>query len=78
MKKGEKIHIFPLIGKKYAYFFPNWLKIYKIVTKKGWHFFACSAHTLIIIKFGEKNMNQESTIIFISSSFFLMRISPRP
>ena len=36
MKKGEKMHIFSPIGKKYAYFFPNWLKIYKIT--KAWKF----------------------------------------
>ena len=36
MKKGEKMHIFPPIGKKYAYFFPtNWLKIYKIAPQKS-------------------------------------------
>ena len=34
MKKGGKKHIFSPIGKKYAYFFPNWLKIYKIEQKK--------------------------------------------
>ena len=34
MKKWGKIHIFSPIRKKYAYVFPNWLKIYKIA-KKG-------------------------------------------
>ena len=29
--------IFPQIGKKYAYFSPNWLKIFKMA-KKGWKF----------------------------------------
>ena len=36
MKKGGEMHIFPPIGKKYAYiFFPHWLKIYKIAQKKA-------------------------------------------
>ena len=53
MKKGEKMHIFPPIGKKYAYFFPNWHKIYKI-TKKRLKIFA------IVINFlWGKNMIQE-------------------
>ena len=44
MKKTRKIHIFSPIGKKCAYFFPNWLKIYTIATIKGWK-------PLIIINF---------------------------
>ena len=54
MKKGEKIHIFSPICKKYAYLFLNWLIIYKI-TKKGLKIFACVAHPpIVIISFGEK------------------------
>ena len=33
MKKRGKMHIFPPVGKKFAYFFPNWLNIYKITKK---------------------------------------------
>ena len=59
MKKVGKMHIFSPIGKKYVYFSPNWLKIYKI-TKKGLQFFACNAHDLIVINIiWGKNMNQE-------------------
>ena len=43
MKKEGKIHIFSPFGKKYAYFFLNWLKIYKNA-KKGWKFFDCGVH----------------------------------
>ena len=66
MKKGGKIHIFSPIGKKYAYFPPNWLKIYKIA-QKSLKIFACGAQPLIISNFigqkyksrrgGGKNMN---------------------
>ena len=53
MKKGEKMHIFSPIGKKYEYFFPNWLKIYKISQKKGCNFFRLRrAHHQI--SFGEQ------------------------
>ena len=46
MKKGEKMHIFSPIGKKYAYFFPNGLKIYKL-QKKAWKFLpAARTHPL--------------------------------
>ena len=37
-KKGGKIHIFSLIGKKYAYYFPNRLKICKIANEKAENF----------------------------------------
>ena len=37
-EKRGKMHIFSPIGKKYAYFFPNWLKIFKMA-KKGWKFY---------------------------------------
>ena len=33
-EKGGEMHIFSPVGKKYAYFFPNWLEVYKIA-KKG-------------------------------------------
>ena len=51
MKKGGRN---PPIGKQYAYFFPNWLKIYKIAKKMN--IFTCGAHPLNIIYFiwGEK------------------------
>ena len=59
MKKGEKMHICSPIGKKYANFFPNWLKIYKI-TKKGLKILACGAHQPIVINLlWGKNMIQE-------------------
>ena len=45
-KKRGKMHIFSATGKKYSYFFPDWLKIYKIA-KKGYKFFTCGAHPLI-------------------------------
>ena len=32
-KGGGEMHVFPPIGKQVAYFFPNWLKIYKIAKK---------------------------------------------
>ena len=32
-KKGGEMHIFFPISKKYTYFFPNWLKIFKIEKK---------------------------------------------
>ena len=35
MTKGGKMHIFPPIGKKYPYFSPNWLEIYKTALKKA-------------------------------------------
>ena len=38
IKKMGEMHIFPPIGKHYAYFFPNWLKIYKITQKKAENF----------------------------------------
>ena len=34
-EKGGEMHIFSPISKKYAYFFPNWLKMYKIAQKKA-------------------------------------------
>ena len=37
-KGGGAMYIFSPLGKKYAYFFPNWLKIYKIA-KKGLNIF---------------------------------------
>ena len=53
------MHIFPPIGKKYAYFSPNWLKIQNC-KKKGWQFSTCGAQPLIIINFNwGKNINQE-------------------
>ena len=58
IKRGE-MHIFSPIGKKYAYFFPYWHKIYKIAQKKGWKYFACDVHPLFIINCGGKNINQE-------------------
>ena len=57
-KRGGNANFFP-IGEKYAYFFPNSLKVYKI-EKQGWKFFACGAHPLIVIYFSwGKNINQE-------------------
>ena len=35
MKKVGGKHIFPSIGKKYAYFPPNWLKTYKVAKNKA-------------------------------------------
>ena len=59
MKKGFIFFFFTHIGKKSAYFFPNRLNIYKIA-KKGWQFFACGAHPLIIINIiWGKHLNQE-------------------
>ena len=58
-KKGGKCIFFSPIGQKYAYFFLNWLKIYK-TTKEGLKFFACGAHHLNVIDFlWEQNINQE-------------------
>ena len=58
-KRGENAYFFPPIGQKYAHFFPDWLKIYKI-TKKVWKFFPFGAHHLIVINFiWGKNMNEE-------------------
>ena len=52
-KKMGKMHIFSTIGKKYAYFFPNCLRIYKIAKKEK-----CGAHPLLTIYFTwGKNIN---------------------
>ena len=50
------MHIFSPIGKKYAYFFPNRLKIYQIAQKKKPENFSPAARTpsLYQISFGEK------------------------
>ena len=48
MKKGGKYIFSPQLVKS-MYIYPNWLKIYKIATKKGWQIFACGAQPLIII-----------------------------
>ena len=60
-KKEGNYKFFPqLLQSSYAYFPPNWLKIYKIATKKGWKYLACGAHTLIIINsIWGKNIKQE-------------------
>ena len=55
------MHIFPPIGKKYAYFPPNLLKYTKLQKKKkGRQFLACASHLLIVIHFSwGKNIYQE-------------------
>ena len=62
MKKGGEMPIFSPIGKKYAYFFPNWQQIYKIAQTKPEKFakFACGTHPLFISNFiWGKNINQD-------------------
>ena len=49
-KKMGKMHIFSTIGKKYAYFFPNCLRIYKIAKKEN----AARTPSLQYISLGEK------------------------
>ena len=56
MKKGGGIHFFPPIGKYFAYFFPHFLKTYKIEEKKGWKFYVCGAHPLITLNFTEEKI----------------------
>ena len=58
-KRGENAYFSPK-WKKYTYFFPNWLKIYKIAQKMPDIFFACGAHPLIVSNFiWGKNINQQ-------------------
>ena len=57
--RGGEMHIFSPIGKKNAYFFPNWLKIYKIA-QKMLKFFRLRRAPLILFNFiWGKNINQE-------------------
>ena len=54
-EKGGEMHIFSPVGKKYAYFFPNWRKIYKIAQKKPDNFSPAARSTsLYQISSGEK------------------------
>jgi len=59
-KKGGECKFFPRLLKVCIwYFFPNWLKMYKIAQKKGWKFFPYGANHLNEISFGSKNINKE-------------------
>ena len=52
-KKGGKSIFFSPIGKKYAYFFHNRLKIYQIAQKKPENFSPASRTPSYQISFGE-------------------------